>query len=418
MDDYSKRHVHVEDNGIFTELAIALAKHFGKVTYSTPWRSAFPSSMQTEIGEGINEIERVPDITQVFDQADLFIFPDIYASDAQIYLSDTGARVWGSRNGDELERFRGEAKRNFEKLQIPIGPYEQIQGISRLRTYIKTRAKTKLWVKIDDTRGDTETFCSESYDLIKNRLDDLEFRLGPKSEIMNFIVEDNLDETIDIAIDTFCIDGNYPDLAVLGMEEKGECYIGVRKRMADMPAGLTSIYSSLSDILRQYQYRNFLSLESRIKRSQFWLCDPCCRGGSPPLELQLEWIKNLPDILWYGAEGVIVEPQMPGKYGVELIIHSDWVCDNPLMLEFPKNLRDKIKLRYNSEFDGQTWIMSQKAGPRIAAVVEYGDDIDNLIEKCKHYSSQIKGFKVESFTRSFPIALDKIKQLKSWGITF
>ena len=81
-------------------------------------------------------------------------------------------------------------------------------------------------------------------------------------------------------------------------------------------------------------------------------------------------------------------------------------------------LRDKIKFRYQTEFDGKTWILPQGAGPRIAAIVAHGDSLDDCIEECTDISAQLKGTQIESFTRSFPIIKDKMHTLAQWGIDF
>lgn len=418
LQSYKTKAAHVQDMGLFTELAIKLAEWFGRVTYTSPWQNAFPSSKDTEVGEGIAEIERIKDIHEVIDETDLFVFPDTYFGPTQVFLQDIGKRVWGSRDGDELEIYRVDAKKHFKELGIPQGPYEVVKGIKKLRAYLQANDGKKVWVKIEETRGDTETFCVEGYELYKNKLDELEYSLGPKAEIMTFIVEDHLKGTIDIAIDTVCVDGKYPRLGLLGTEVKGECYICSRQNYSAMPPALTSIYDKLSDTLRKFEYRNLISLESRVKGSKILLGDPCCRGGSPPLELQINMIDNLPDIMWHGAEGELIEPEIPSKYGAELIIHSDWADKHPLAIDFPKEMRDKVKFRYNTEFDGRTWIMPQGAGPRIAAVVEHGNSLQDIIEAAKEDAGKINGLQIENFSRSFDDALDKIKQIKEWGIQF
>ena len=225
-------------------------------------------------------------------------------------------------------------------------------------------------------------------------------------------------DTLDLAIDTYCIDGQYPGSALLGMEEKGECYIGIFKKWTEMPPKLVDIYNKLSETMDSYEYRNFFSAESRIGKGGVFLNDPCCRFGSPPGELQINMFKNLPDILWYGAEGKCIDPVCESKYGVELIIHSDWANKNWLPVEFPKGLRDKIKFRNYTEFKEKGWIIPQEAGPRIAAIVEEGNNLDDIIEMAKEDGEKIRGYQVENFTRSFPIAQEKIKTLKSFGINF
>ena len=230
--------------------------------------------------------------------SDLFVFPDIYFGETQVYLRGIGKRVFGSGLGDELEIYRDDAKKHFKELGIPQGNYEIIKGIDKLKSFLKSHKDQ--WVKIDKTRGDSETFKAENYELIEPRLLELEHLLGPKKDEMIFIVEEDLKDTLDLAIDTYCIDGEYPTSALLGMEEKGECYIGAFKKWTEMPPKLVNIYDKLSDTMESYEYRNFFSAESRIGKGGVFLNDPCCRFGSPPGELQINMFKNLPrySLVW------------------------------------------------------------------------------------------------------------------------
>jgi hypothetical protein len=45
------------------------------------------------------------------------------------------------------------------------------------------------------------------------------------------------------------------------------------------------------------------------KDGKAYLIDPCCRAGSPPNELYQLMISNLADVIWYGAEGLVIEPE-------------------------------------------------------------------------------------------------------------
>ena len=42
----------------------------------------------------------------------------------------------------------------------------------------------------------------------------MEAEFGPIAESREFVVEDNLPDTLDIAIDTYCVDGEYPNKAM------------------------------------------------------------------------------------------------------------------------------------------------------------------------------------------------------------
>lgn len=418
MEDLSNKSVAVVDNGCYTCLAEKLSETFGKVFYTSPWVADYPSSYHTELGKGFPEFEQVKDIWNIVDDVDLFVFPESHQGPLQNYLADKGKRVWGSRDGDELELYREEAREYIDSLSILQPPYEVVKGMTALRKYIKSRDKEKLWIKISRTRGDTETFSVEGYELSKNHLDELEAEFGPMAEYRDFVVEDDLPDTFDLAIDTFCIDGKYPSKSLMGNEQKDQGYIGVVRDWADFPKTMRENYEKLSPALKKYGYRNFFAMEHRTGKDKMYLSDPCCRVGSPIFELELNMIKNLPDILWQGADGVLVEPEYKGKYGYEILVQSEWVNEHPLLVEFPEKYRDQIKFRYAAQFPDGLWILPQKAGPIFGAIVTYGDSIDDCVAEAEEISGQIKGQNVESFTGSAEKLKANLEEMASWGIQF
>src|SRR5208283_1482734 len=391
MSDYTSNTVCIVDSGVFAEVAHTLSHSFGHVYYTSPWIADYPSSYKTELGEGFSDYERVSDIWEILDDVDLFVFTDLHQGTLQEYLTAQGKRVWGSRNADELECDRTDAKALFTELGIPQAPYEVITGMNALRKYIRSRGDDKLWIKINRTRGDTETFCVEGYDLAKNRLDTMEAEYGPVAATRDFVVEDNLPDTLDIAIDTYCIDGQYPVRAMLGIEQKDMGYVGAVKNWVQMPPALVDIYERLSPTLESYQYRNLFALESRVGKSGLWLADPCCRFGSPVSELELNMITNLPEILWEGAGGNLVEPVYKGKYGCEVLIKSRWSPEKPMLIQFPEEYRDQIKLRYAAQFGNETWILPQNSGEEVGAIVAYGDSLKSCMDEVAEIGKQVKG---------------------------
>jgi len=391
--------VAVVDNGLFSEAARTLSRSFGKTYYTSPWIADFPSSSKTELGEGFPEYERVKDIWDIIDEVDLFVFPDLHNGPLQEYLVNQGKRVWGARMGEELETARSDAKEYFTTLGIPQGKYEVIQ--------------------ISLTRNDTETFSVCGYEGSKNRLDKFEAELGPAAEAMEFVVEDDQPDTLDIAIDTYTVDGKWPRKACLGTEKKDEGYICVVQDWAKLPLGLTDIYEKLAPTLEKYEYRNVISLESRMDEKTTYLADPCCRFGSPPSELQLNLISNLAEIMWEGADGKIVEPQFAGKHGAQFIIESKWSITNPLLVEFPPEYREKIKLRYATMFGDQLWIMPQNSDtPSFGSIVTVGDSLDACFEEAKEIAHQIKGIGIECLVGSVDGLKKNLEQFKLWGVNF
>ena len=76
-----------------------------------------------------------------------------------------------------------------------------------------------------------------------------------------------------------------------------------------------------------------------------YMNDFCARLGSPPSELYINMFANLPDILWYGAEGKLIDPEWTAQWGAEVIIDSSWHDDKYWQhIQFPEKIRDNVKL--------------------------------------------------------------------------
>ena len=417
MNDLNTKSVCIVDSGVFQEIARSLSRTFGRVYYTSPWVADYPSSYKTNLGEGFPNFERVNDIWEIVDDVDLFVFTDLHQGTLQEYLQTKGKRVFGSRNADELECDRTDAKKHFDDLGISQAPYVIAHGMDELREYIKSRGNSKLWIKINRTRGDTETFSVEGYDLCKNRLDVMEAEYGPIAAERDFVVEDDLPDTLDIAIDTYCIDGTYPLRAMLGVEQKDQGYVCAVKDWSQMPPALVDIYDKLSPTLGLYQYRNLFALESRVGANGIWLADPCCRFGSPVSELELDLIENLPEIMWEGANGTMVEPLYKAKYGCEVLIKSGWSPEKPMLIKFPEEYRDQIKLRYAAQFGNDTWILPQNSGEEVGAIVAYGNSLEDCMAEVNEIGKQVKGTQLTVTTGSMDDLNESLQDLASWGIT-
>jgi hypothetical protein len=420
LQNYKTKCVTVVDNGLFVELAITLSKHFGKVNYYSPWEGPFPKSNQRLVGYGIADVMRIFDVSSVISETDLFVFPDIYHGSLQLELEEKyKKRVWGSRLGEKLELLRHEAKILLKNAGIPIGKYEIVIGLPNLRTYLKSH--DNVWVKISLTRGDMESFHSKNYKLIEPRLDELEHSLGAKKLITEFIVEDSIDDAIEIAYDGPCIDGIFPNKTMYGIEVKDKGYVGVVCEYKQLPKQLIEVNKRLIPFLKRAKYRNFISPEMRIRLADRmpFVTDPCCRFGSPPGELQLFSITNLPDILWYGAEGKCIDPEFLGNYGAEMLIHSSWADKNWQAVQFPKHLRENVKLRNLTIINEEYYVVPQNVGlPEIGAIVAVGNTLDEAIGKVQEYSREIEGYYIDLFPDCFDDVHKEIDKLNSIGIKF
>ena len=407
LQSYSTKSVCVYDSGQFIELAITLSKSFGRVYYSCPWRDGVPNSNLRTIGDGVPGLIKIQNFFDIVDDVDLFVFPENYWGDLQTHLVSLGKRVWGSRHGDELELYRDDAKRYFKKVSLPVGKYEVVTGLASLRRYLK--ANDNQHVKINVTRGDTESFHAKTYRLIESKLDEMEHTLGAKKFIMDFIVEAGIDDVIsEVGYDGYAIDGQFPSVSLVGPEIKDKGYVGCMVDYDDLPDEVTLINDKLSDALEKYEYRNFLSTEIRITKDKTpYLIDLTCRSPSPPGELYMLMWENLPDILWHGAAGKCIDPKYKHKWGAHLVICSDRTEKGWLTVDFPNKYRDNIKFRNLCRIEGQYWVVPKNVEwPEFASVVTQADSLDDAIEECKEIAEQIQGEGIEVF----PEALDKAKE--------
>lgn len=397
----------VYDYGLFVELAVTLAKDFGRVLYYCPWQDGYPKSNALLIGTGLPGVERIKSIWPHLDEIDLFVFPDVYEGPLQEHLVSIGKRVFGCRLGEELELDRVKSKEISRNLGIDIGPFKVLKGLDALRQHLQKHDDQ--WVKISATRGDMETFHAKNYALAEPRLDELEHNLGAKKKVMEFIVEDGINDAIEVGYDGYTIDGKYAKGAIVGVEVKDKAYLGRTLAYRDLPIAARNVNDRLAPALKRYGYRGFLSTEIRCNDDGAFLIDPCARCGSPPNECYQMMIGNIADICWNGANGILIEPEYTAKWGAELLLTSEWAMTNWQAVEFPPELRQHVKLRNLAVIEGKYYYVPDKSTcSAIGAIVATGDTPDEAIKSCREIAKKVEGHHLEVASEALDEAKDDL----------
>ena len=70
-------------------------------------------------------------------------------------------------------------------------------------------------------------------------------------------------------------------------------------------------------------------------------------------------VTNLAEVIWYGAEGILIEPEFAGKWGAELIILSDALAESWIKVSFPEEHEENVKLRYYTQHEGARYVIPQ-----------------------------------------------------------
>lgn len=416
-EDLSDKTCLVVAHGLFAELAVKLAQSFNKTYLYIPWQDAFPVIQKGMLGEGLEGITKVDDVFGPhFDSIDLFVFPDLYHAELQLQLETMGKRVWGCRRGEELELYRGLCKEAMTARGLPVHGWKALKGIDALRSHLQTTPAQH--VKLDKYRGMFETFFAKNYDLISPKLDELQQLFGPFSNEMEFICEDDLPDCVEVGLDCYTVDGQFPTATLAGIEVKDLGYIGQFRQWDDLPKEVTGWFEGMSDLFKSYGYRGFLSNELRIGKSRVpYMIDCCARAACPPSELYQEFYTNFADIIWQGAGGKLIDPEPVSAWGVEIIMSSDWAEKHWQAIDFPEALRHRVKLFNSVRVEGKLHIAPQEEEiSQIGAILGWGETLESALKMVDETAEEIAGYGVTIPRGSLDEAEKRIEQLDKTGI--
>ena len=104
--------------------------------------------------------------------------------------------------------------------------------------------------------------------------------------------------------------------------------------------------NALAKVMKSYGYRGFYSTEIRVGKDGVpFLIDPTMRTPNPPGFLYSEMYSNFSEIVWKGANGILVDPKPLGKFGVQLQMKSSWSDSGHWQpIDFDMKFRQQIKI--------------------------------------------------------------------------
>jgi hypothetical protein len=372
------------DNGLYLPLAQKLAPSFKRMLYWSEWQESFPTVNKRVIGDGFEGIDRIDDIWEHKNEINLFIFPDIYRSALQIELQTQGHLVWGSRRGDRLETNRGAFMRVLQEVGLPVPTFQEFVGLTELRAHLKNRED--VYLKISKYRGSFETCHWRSWREDEGMLDNLAVKFGPLQNLMTFYVFDALETDLELGVDTFCIDGNFPALMLNGLEAKDKGYLGAVTKREDLPEQLRAVLDAFGPVLSKYNYRNAFSAEVRVVEGAGYFIDPCCRFPVPGSGAEMELIGNLAEVITAGATGELVEPEMTAQFAVECVLTSKCEKHAWRVVDFCDEVKPFVKCGDSCEVDGRIcWPPNQQHGEEIGWIFATGDTIKEAVETMKEH---------------------------------
>lgn len=387
MKDVSEVTLCVADHGLFLPIALRLAEACKKVYYWSPDERVMRRLDEGVVGDGFSKITRAESIWSVKSECDGFIFPDIGFTGEQKELQIQGYPVWGHNGGDELEVNRGLFLRTVKELGLDVPPHTIIQGMTKLREYLKNHDDK--YIKISKWRGDWETFHWRNWEQDEATLDLKSWKLGPTKELITFYVFDPIDTDIEDGLDLYSIDGHHPSLVMHGMECKDKSYLCSIQKYEEVPEPVKKISDAFFPVLGRYGYRGFFSFETRIKDEKSYPIDPTCRAGSPPSQCMMKMLKNLPEIMWKGANGICIDPEPEDNFAGQILMSCDRDDDEWLTLDIPKSIRESVTFGFACEINGMTVVPPHPLKNMIGWLCGTGATIKDLISDLKDKAGEL-----------------------------
>ncbi len=383
----------VIDNGLFAEFALQLARSFKRVYYFCEFRSAFPGIDKAAVAnEYVNGHEqhsfdglplyRITNVFEVLDKIDIAVFPDVGNGDLAEHIRSLGVPVFGSGKGELLELWRVRTKAMLKDAGLPVHDYEMVTGTKALREALA--AEGSLYVKISRYRGVFETYHHTSPEGSDLWINDIEQRLGKLADVIDFVIEQPLEAKVEIGTDSYTIDGRYPSTTIAGTEIKDLGYCGRVFKNKEMPQGTRTVDEGLCPIFKELGYRGFYSTEIReTENGDPHMVDFTARMPLPPGFLYGLMYRNLADIVWGTANGVLVEPDVAKQYGMMVLLYSPWYKEHMLHVKFPPEYRENIQLLLPVKIDGEYYCISQYDMEEFGAVSVAGDSIEECVQQAE-----------------------------------
>ncbi len=403
----------VVDFGLFLPVASKLSQDCKRVLYVYPPSiKGFPTLGSSIIGDGFDNLERVEEFWPHINEIDLFVFNDIGQSGLQLYLESIGKAVWGARAADEVETNRELFNRILKRTGLPVPKCETVNGLSKLRVFLSD--KQDRFIKISKYRGDLETFHWRDNDLDSGRLDALALKFGPAQDIMDFMVFDPIEAATEVGGDTYCIDGQWPSLMFHGHESKDKAYLGAVTPRDEMPEELQSILEAFGPVFQKQRYRSSFSMETR----DGIFTDPTCRGGLPSTASQINTWSNFSEIIWAGANGILVEPEPCFKFSSECILSLKGKPNEWGKIRVEGDLIDACKFNGACEIDGAICFPpDDHEGEDVGWLVAGGETMEEAIEEMHRLAGQLPEG-LSAATDELAGLLAKIKEGEAAGAEF
>jgi hypothetical protein len=88
----------------------------------------------------------------------------------------------------------------------------------------------------------------------------------------------------------------------------------------------------------------------------------------------------------------MVEPVVRHKYGIEVILSTDWQLQSHQVVRFPAALREHVKIKNPIKIDGSYYALNLHGNAETGSIVATGHSFGACIELLREIIPQVQGY--------------------------
>lgn len=358
------------------ETARRLHEDGHEVFYYNQREQPYPEWLPTAFGDGFG-FPRVKHWSDVIDRVDYIVFPEIGHGAFIDWLREKGYKVFGAgKQGELLENDRMYAKRVMKDLGISFPKTYQATGIAETIAYLKEHPG-RHFLKMNTFRGDLETVAVESADEAQAFLYNLYTVLGPHSETVPIIIEEDVDGAY-LGQDMFFNGKEFLRPFIFGFEDFGADAI---EKAADH-SPFDEVFEKFAPFFREIGYRGAFSLEALLTEDgKVCVVDPTSRFPFTLSMIYVNHLRNLGDVIVGTIEGKKVEPEYDSVYAANLNMAIQEKTNKPrwFVVEYPP----EVKARFINalKVNGKVYVHNDVSHSPIVVVTAMESSISEACDK-------------------------------------
>lgn len=402
--------------GDHTYVAEEMAKAAKEVYCYVPILGPHPFTRDDMIGSDLEGVEHIDNFEEYKDKADVIVFPGCYDGEKAKALHEEGRNVFSSMEAEEVELNRELLLDTMQEVGLPIPETTLVYGINEAIEFLKD--KENYWIKTPYCRGDFDTIHFHNIYTHMAWFNWLRNKLGVKgSDEIKILIQKNLEAVCEGGQDRYCINGEYSQRGTVGYEVKDKAYI--MKAVDKFPDILERLDNKMAPVYKKWGCQGAYSTEARITESgKAYLTDVTKRLGSPPGEGWAKLFKTFPKDIYDVAHGEMpkMETEKGEIYCAETMLSTWFNEDYEVCLDFPKDLKNNIKLHNHCKLKDHYYCLPNQADGFFGAVVATGKSVKEATEVCLDIAKEIKCIELNIDKHIFDDAQEAIKSGEKFGI--